>query len=187
MRLLDGYITFKKEKLPQLQNELKKFENGQAPHTLFITCSDSRIDPELITNSKPGEIFTVRNAGNFVSNEDGAGKEQSIAATVEFALCVLGIKNVVVCGHTDCGAVKSVNADLSGTCHLKHYIPNFKMEGDLNLDSAIEKNVLTQIENIKNYTPFKGLDLNFEGWVYNVSSGELKVHDSATGEFKHVE
>lgn len=187
MNLIDGYKKFKSTKLEEYKNRFKEFENGQAPHTLFITCSDSRIDPHLITESKPGELFIVRNAGNHVSNPKASDHEQSIVSTLEFALNVLNIKNIVVCGHSDCGAVKSANADLSSTSYLKTYIPNFKVEHDCTIDEAIEVNVKKQIDAIKNFDIFDQKNININGWVYNVSTGGLKVLDNNSGNFKDVE
>ena len=185
MNLLDGYKNFKNNKLDEIKDDLKLFENGQKPHTLFITCSDSRIDPALITNSKPGEIFVIRNAGNFVANDSNNSKEQSVISTVEYALNILGIKNVVVCGHTDCGAVKAATADLSSTSYLKEYIPNFKSDHDCELDTAIEENVQKQIVNIKENVNFNK-EIKYFGWVYNVSTGGLKVLNDANGKFEEI-
>lgn len=186
MNLIDGYKKFKTTKLEDFKNRFKEFENGQAPHTLFVTCSDSRIDPHLITDCKPGELFIVRNAGNHVSNQSAADHEQSVVSTLEYALNILNIKNVIICGHSDCGAVKSANVDLSSTSFLKTYIPNFKVEHDCTIDEAIEVNVKKQIEAIKNFDAFDSSSVTIDGWIYNVSTGGLKVLDNASGDFKEI-
>lgn len=186
MNLLEGYKVFRSEHLKNYQPQLKEFEHGQSPHTLFITCSDSRIDPHLITNSKPGELFVVRNAGNFIASRQGASKEESVLSTLEYALNILKIKNIVICGHTDCGAVKAVKADLSGTTYLKSYIPNFKSSDPKDVDFSIEQNVRAQIRSILENELFSDLDLSIHGWVYNVSTGGMKVLDEKGQNFQSI-
>lgn len=186
MDLLNGYLEFKQQNLNLLRDRLKKFENGQQPHTLFITCSDSRIDPNLITNSKPGELFIIRNAGNYIASDDKAHLENSVISSMEFAINFLGIRNIVICGHSDCGAIKSSGADLSQTYFLKNYIPNF-YHNHCSLDVAIEDNVRKQIENIRKNKAICHLDLKIEGWVYNVATGDLEILNPMTNQFESAE
>lgn len=182
MNLIEGYFSFRKNTLPHIQDRLKEFEKGQSPHTLFITCSDSRIDPHLITNSSPGELFIIRNAGNYIAKDDNAESESSVMSTLEFAINVLGISNIIICGHTDCGAVKSATANLSETYFLKSYIPKFNFAADT-LNRAIELNILAQITKLKSITAFKEKDLTIHAWKYNVSTGDLRVLDETKNAF----
>jgi carbonic anhydrase len=184
--LIEGYKKFVGHKLDEFKANFKEFENGQSPKTLFITCSDSRIDPHLITNSVPGELFVIRNAGNSIRNREGANADQSVISTLEYAINILKIKDVVVCGHSDCGAIKATQQDLSSTNYLKDYIPMLKTDGDFNLDDAIEKNVLNQINHIKEFNQLDLEGVNFYGWVYSVSTGDLKVYDGNKNSFQSV-
>lgn len=111
-KLLSGYHKFRAEVFPKRAKLFQSLESGQTPSTLFLTCSDSRIVPDLILQSDPGELFISRNAGNIVPpfGEVNGG----VTATIEYAVQALGVQNIVVCGHSDCGAMKAV---LSGKRH----------------------------------------------------------------------
>ena len=133
---------------------------GQQPETLFITCSDSRVDPNLITNSAPGELFIVRNVGNVVPNVDLPG---GTAAAIQYAVEVLNVENVIVCGHTQCGALKAI-LDPESVSHLDYVSRWVKstidvkklidekyvhLDGEEKLNAAIQENVLAQIEHLR--------------------------------------
>ncbi|MBO3459048.1 carbonic anhydrase [Aetokthonos hydrillicola] len=166
---------------------------GQHPRILFITCSDSRITPSLITQTQPGELFIIRNAGNIIppygTTNCGEG------ATVEYAVQALEIKHIIVCGHTHCGAIKgllhlnSLPQDMPLLYDwLKYAQPtNLRLqqryqeyEGEDLLNAAIEENVLTQIENLQTYPAIQAkLDsgtLNIHAWVYKIRSGEVLAY-----------
>src|SRR5262245_41103473 len=105
-RLLRGVTKFQTEVFPAQRPLFEGLASGQSPEALFITCADSRIVPQLITQSSPGDLFICRNAGNMVPpyGELHGG----VSATIEYALCVLNVKHIIVCGHTDCGAMKGI-------------------------------------------------------------------------------
>ena len=103
MTLINGVKKFQQEQFPKLRERFEELGKGQTPETLFITCSDSRISPNLLTQTEPGEIFVIRNAGNMVP-EPGTG-ELAIEGTIQYAVQVLKVRNIVVCGHSHCGAV----------------------------------------------------------------------------------
>ena len=105
-RLLDGLRVFQHRVFPALRPRFERLANGQQPHTLFITCSDSRIVPHLLTQTEPGELFVLRNAGNLVPpwTAEHAGE----AATIEYAVQVLNVREIVVCGHSHCGAMQAL-------------------------------------------------------------------------------
>ena len=171
---------------------------GQQPETLFITCSDSRVDPNLITNSAPGELFIVRNVGNVVPNRDLPG---GTAAAIQYAVEVLNVENVIVCGHTQCGALKAI-LDPESVAHLDYVSRWVKstidvkklidekyehLTGDEKLNAAIQENVLAQIEHLRQY-PFVAdrMDagkLQVNGWVFDVGRGEVFDYDPDIGEF----
>jgi carbonic anhydrase len=171
---------------------------GQQPETLFITCSDSRVDPNLITHSSPGELFIVRNVGNVVPTADLPG---GTAAAIQYAVEVLGVENIILCGHTQCGALKAI-LDPASVAHLefvKRWVGSTirvkkvieekyaHLSGEALLNAAIQENVLAQIENLREY-PFvaKRLDagsLHVNGWIFDVGRGEVFDYDPDQGEF----
>src|SRR5262249_4796051 len=155
--------------------------------TLFITCSDSRINPNLITQTEPGDLFIIRNAGNILPPHGPytSGEE----ATVEFAVAGLKVRDVIVCGHSHCGAVKGLLnpekvAEMPAVAAwLKHAEPTWKiisekyrhLEDVALLTAAIEENVLVQIENLRTYPPVAAAlaegRLKIHGWVYKIETG----------------
>ncbi|HEY5377508.1 MAG TPA: carbonic anhydrase [Polyangiaceae bacterium] len=172
--------------------------SGQQPETLFITCSDSRVVPNLITNAAPGELFIVRNVGNVVPSADLPG---GTAAAIQYAVEVLNVENVIVCGHTQCGALKAI-LDPESVAHLEYVkrwvkstidVKNLidekyaHLSGEAKLTAAIQENVLAQLEHLRNY-PFvaKRMDagkLHLNGWIFDVGRGEVFDYDPEHGEF----
>ncbi|MET0794162.1 MAG: carbonic anhydrase [Polyangiaceae bacterium] len=187
-----GYFATHRELYQQLATA------GQQPETLFITCSDSRVDPNLITNSAPGELFIVRNVGNVVPNRDLPG---GTAAAIQYAVEVLNVENVIVCGHTQCGALKAI-LDPESVAHLDYVSRWVKstvdvkklidekyehLTGEERLNAAIQENVLAQIEHLRQY-PFvadrmDASKLQVSGWVFDVGRGEVYDYDPDIGEF----
>jgi carbonic anhydrase len=173
---------------------------GQQPETLFITCSDSRVVPHLITSAAPGELFIVRNVGNVVPPYDPANAGATTAA-LEYAVCVLKVANIIVCGHTQCGAMNALlNPDtarelpyvsrwLRHTARLRDLIASryTHLEGDDRITAAAEENVLVQLEHLRGY-PFiaKALEeqrLQMNGWVFKIATGQVFDFDPEREEF----
>lgn len=171
---------------------------GQKPETLFIACSDSRVDPNLITNAAPGELFTVRNVGNVVPTLDLPGGN---AAAIQYAIEVLQVENVIVCGHTQCGALQAI-LDPESVAHLKYVSRWIKstivvkrvmeekyahLTGEQQLTAAVQENVLAQLQNLRSY-PFIASRLeegrlHLSGWVFDVGQGEVFDYDPEQGQF----
>ncbi|MFC1418172.1 carbonic anhydrase [Streptacidiphilus cavernicola] len=106
---LGGVREFQQHTAPGLRPELARLaQEGQSPSQLFITCADSRLLPNVITGTGPGELFTVRNIGNLVALPDAPGRDDSVAAAVEYAVEILGVRTITVCGHSGCGAMQSL-------------------------------------------------------------------------------
>lgn len=173
---------------------------GQRPDTLFITCSDSRVVPNLITNAAPGELFIVRNIGNIVPAVE-RGVIGGVAAAIEYAVEVLEVGNIIVCGHTDCGAINAI-LDPDRVAKLKYVsrwiaessrIPRILQEryGDLDpvarMTAAVQENVLVQLENLRSFDFLaKRLDagaLKMSGWVFTIATGEVFDYDPVSGQF----
>jgi carbonic anhydrase len=190
MKLIEGAEKFKSDVYPGMENEFHALANGQSPDTLFITCSDSRIDPALLMQTKPGEIFVIRNAGNIVPLP-GTG-ELSVEATVQYAVDVLKVKQVVVCGHSHCGAISAL-MDLDSVASLpvirdwvkrsEKIIEQFNGQ-PISISKAIEANVLLQLDHlqqhecVKNAIEQRGMTLH--GWVYSFETGEVKPLEAST-------
>ncbi len=185
------------------QRELfERLAGGQNPDTLFITCADSRVNPNLITQTDPGELFIIRNAGNIIPPHGAANGGEG--ATIEFAVAGLGVQDIIVCGHSHCGAMKGLLhpkslQDLPAmTTWLSHAEATrrilrekyAKRTGPALLTTAIEENVLVQLENLRTHpTVAAGLacgKLKLHGWVYKIETGEVFAYDPERGQFVPV-
>ena len=185
MKIQTGLQKFLDSIQPEMQTIYSELENGQSPETLFITCSDSRISPNLITQTDPGEIFVIRNAGNIVP-KPGTG-ELAIEGTIEYAVQALKVKHIVVCGHAKCGAVGGLlNLDgLNALPAVRDWVKKSEAvlervadcdEASKN-DEAIKANVLLQLEHLMEYDYVKAAvdkgDLELHGIVYHFGSGQI--------------
>lgn len=203
-KLIDGISNFRNRDFGPRAELFQYLAKGQEPDTLFITCSDSRIDPNLLTQSEPGELFIVRNAGNIIPPHGaGTGGE---GATIEFALTVLGVKEIVICGHSGCGAMKSLlNPETLGSLPtvaswLSHaqatrtiIDQNYSDVTDKEelLAAATEENVLVQLENLKTLPAVAvGLssgEITLHGWVYKIGTGEVFAYDREKHDFVPID
>jgi carbonic anhydrase len=192
-KLLGGLSRFQKEVYPKHQALFEKLAYSQRPDALFITCADSRIDPCLLTQTKPGELFICRVIGNIVPPyPDAIG---GVSATIEYAVGVLEVPAVIVCGHTDCGVMRgALNpgalADLPNVVNWLRYVdaprrdpsptPEFLLE-------LAEHNVLAQLKNLELHPSvaarLKDGNLTLQGWVYHIGPGVVTVYDEETKRF----
>ncbi len=198
-KLLDGIHRFQSGVFGAQKDLFTRLSKGQDPDALFITCSDSRINPNLITQTGPGDLFILRNAGNLVPPYGAIHGGE--AATIEYAVDVLGVKDIIVCGHTHCGAMKAV-LDPSGLedlpavrgwlCHAEatrrvmksHYKDLPQAE---KLETCIEENVLVQIENLRTHPAVlagmtRGV-VQLHAWVYEIESGNVSAWDPQEGQY----
>jgi carbonic anhydrase len=198
--LVKGVHRFQREVVETRRAWFAQLAEGQTPEALFITCSDSRINPNLLTQTDPGELFLVRNAGNIIpSSGSGASGE---LGTIEFAVQGLGIEHVIVCGHSDCGAMKALldpsltermpamrawlgHAELTKRVLEENYKGRSPEEM---IDIAIQENVLCQIENLRTHPAIaarlRAGRINLHAWVYDVGSGEVFSYDADENQFK---
>lgn len=182
--LIERARRFSAETYGEHRGLFEQLAAGQKPDVLWICCSDSRIDPHLITHSKPGTLFVVRNPGNIVPAPDTQSGE---AAAIEFAIDALGVREVVVCGHSGCGAVKAAR-DPEAAAHLPAMqrwaaqIPAAPSP-EIELHEHVEHNVLHQLERLRAFPCVrKGVasgKLRVSGWVYHIGSGRIDVYDGA--------
>jgi carbonic anhydrase len=192
-KLLGGVSRFQKHVYPEHQDLFEKLALGQRPDALFITCADSRIDPCLLTQTKPGELFICRVIGNIVPPYPD--KLGGVSATIEYAVGVLRVGAVIVCGHTDCGVMKgALNPDALAEfpnvtawlryAQVDHREPEPSTEFLLTLT---ENNVVAQLENLRSHPAvaarLKDGDLALYGWVYHIGCGMVTAWDEASGKF----
>jgi carbonic anhydrase len=201
-RILRGLSRFQKRIYPKHRDLFQKLALGQRPQALFITCADSRIDPCMLTQTKPGELFICRIVGNIVPPyPDAIG---GVSATIEYAVGVLGVADVIVCGHTDCGVMKGVlNPEpleplSSVSAWLNYAQPALEAAealtrnpaGDL-LPALTERNVVEQIGNLRTHPTVAGRleqgDLKLHGWVYDLGEGVVTHYDAGQDAFVALE
>jgi carbonic anhydrase len=202
-KLVQGLHHFQQHVFRPQREFFETLAAGQRPEVLFIACSDSRINPNLITQTDPGELFIVRNAGNIVPphSHDPGGE----AATIEYAIDALGVSDVIVCGHSQCGAMKALiqpelvaempivatwleNAE--ATRRIMH--SNYKhLSGDDLLEVVVAENVLVQIEHLRTQPAVAAAlargALRLHAWVYTIESGEVFAYDPESGQYERIE
>jgi carbonic anhydrase len=189
-KIVDGIHRFQNDVFTSKQNLFKELTKGQNPLALFITCSDSRIDPNLITQTEPGELFLIRNAGNIIPPYGQV--EGGEAATIEYAVKVLGVTDIIICGHSNCGAMggllnpDGLNELPAVRSLLTHAETVLQIIGENcshitdpaeRLKKTVEANVLVQMKNLKTHPSVKEAlsngDLEIHGWVYEFETGEI--------------
>src|ERR1700722_13236152 len=200
--ILRGLKRFKKKVYPKHRELFQKLALQQRPTALFITCADSRIDPCLLTQTKPGELFLCRVIGNIVPRyPESIG---GVSATIEYAVGVLGVSDVIVCGHTDCGVMKGVlNPEAlkplaNESAWLNHAQPArealAKSDSDLNdppfLLALTESNVIEQLKNLHTHPAVAARleqgNLKLHGWVYDIGRGAVTTYSSRRQKFVRV-
>jgi carbonic anhydrase len=192
-KLIQGIFHFQTAVVSSQRERFERLAHGQQPLALFITCSDSRINPNLITQTEPGELFILRNAGNIVPPYGAADGGEG--ATVEYAVEALGIKDIIVCGHSHCGAMtallepdrlRRLPAVAAWLVHARatrrirrHKSPD--RAGPPLLATVIEENVLVQMQNLRTHPAVaRGLacgQVRLHGWVYHIETGEVLAHE----------
>lgn len=199
-KLIDGVAKFKSEVVPEHQALFDKLATGQSPDVLFITCADSRIDPAMITQTMPGDLFVCRNAGNVVPPH--SQNIEGTAASIEFATAVLGVKHIVICGHTDCGAIQGAMApqNLDAIPRVQDWVDNSRAavkaaeaiqgEGQVDLLTATERNVVLQMAHLNSHPAVAARlaagDIDVHGWVYHIADGDVTAYDAETDSFKSI-
>ncbi len=198
-KLVAGLHQFQSQVFSSQRELFERLANGQNPETLFITCSDSRINPNLLTQTDPGDLFILRNAGNLVPPY--GVHRGSTAATIEYAVAGLGVTDVIVCGHSGCGAMSAIldpdtvtempaMRDWIGYAEATRRIvtDNYRhLEGEALLTATVEENVLVQIENLRTHpsvaSKLAAGKIHLHAWVYKIPTGEVFWFDPSQGQF----
>jgi len=188
--LIDNARTF-----GQRPEEFANLAEGQSPQVLFITCSDSRVVPALITGARPGELFELRTAGNIVPPYASV-QATSEACTIEYAVEVLGVDDIVVCGHSHCGAVGALvrGDDLSAVPAVREWLSNAADEpkssdaGDPTVAEGVQNHVLAQLLRLRSYPcvekRLESGELRLHGWYYEVHTGIVRTHRAESDTFE---
>ncbi|MFF3330872.1 carbonic anhydrase [Streptomyces sp. NPDC002888] len=188
--LIDNARTF-----GQRPEEFAQLAQGQSPQVLFITCSDSRVVPALITGARPGELFELRTAGNIVPPY-GSDRPSGEAATIEYAVEVLGVQDIVVCGHSHCGAVGALvrGDDLDAVPAVRDWLAHAADEpgavdaADPTVAAAVQNHVLAQLLRLRSYPCVEKRlandQLRVRGWYYEVHTGAVREHSADTDAFE---
>jgi carbonic anhydrase len=198
-KLIEGLHHFQTHVFSSQRELFERLAKGQNPETLFVTCSDSRINPNLITQTNPGELFILRNAGNIIPPYGAANGGEG--ATVEYAVAALGVKDIIVCGHSHCGAMKALleSENLAEMPQVAAWLSHAEatrrimkenyghLSGAALVTATVEENVLVQIENLRTHpivaARLSRRELNLHGWVYKIETGEVFAYDLGQGQF----
>jgi carbonic anhydrase len=196
--IIEGFLKFQKNAFPERVRLFKNLANQQSPRALFISCSDSRLVPELVTQREPGDLFVIRNAGNIVPSY---GPEPGgVSASVEYAVAALKVNDIVICGHSDCGAMTAI-----ATCECLDHMPavsswlryadsarvvneaRHHVDQPAKVTAMVRENVIAQLANIQTHPSVRlALEegrVTLHGWIYDIESGRIDAFDGSTGSF----
>lgn len=204
-KLIRGILDFRKNVLPSRRDLFSRLAHGQAPDALLITCSDSRVAPNWFASTDPGDLFVVRNIGNLVPPCDARGQsstDTSVAAAIEFSQANLAVRDIIVCGHSGCGAMHAIahgvenlpkasglrtwlaNAERSLLCCS----PGLQSHTGLSPEDVLsQKNVLQQVENLKTYPVIRDRlargEVKLHAWWFNIAEAGVYTYDPRLGHF----
>lgn len=197
-RLLDGLRRFRREHFPAYREHYQRLvEEGQQPTTLFIGCSDSRVVPDLITGAMPGELFIVRNVGNLIPPFEPDAGYHGVSAGIEFAVLSLGVTDIVVCGHTHCGAIRALyDPPNESSPHVTKWL---ELAHGARIDEPLSEDVLRRTEQLSVAIQLEHLltfpmvaervergDISLHGWHYVIEEGRVEVLDVEAGIFRPI-
>lgn len=197
-----GVVRFQNDIYPEKRALFEQLSKGQSPEALFITCSDSRIETAMLTQTEPGELFICRNAGNIVPPH--TSQTGGMTASIEFAMAVLKVPHIVICGHTECGAMKgAMDIDgLTGLPHVRQWLGYSKAAVDVvdrlgkdktdaeRMTMLLEQNVMLQLQHIRTHPSVAARlasgEVTLHGWVYDIKTGAVSALDEAGNRFVPV-
>ena len=206
-KLIRGIVDFRSRLLPQYVDRFRELSHRQTPDTLFISCSDSRVVPDLLVSTDPGDLFVMRNVGNLVPPATVLGDsigDLSEASAIEYAVLVLKVSTIVVCGHSECGAMKAAMATeaAAGAPNLEKWLHHatsavFRLEQEGPLDKRLERhnqlsqlNVLVQLEHLHTYPivadRVRAGTLRICGWWFEISTGGMFAYERGKRKFEPI-
>ena len=204
-RFISGFKVFREEYFGPRGSRFEALQHGQSPRTMIIGCSDSRVDPAILTNAAPGDLFTIRNVANLVPPYEENGCLHGVSAALEFAVCNLEVEHIIVLGHSNCGGIGALMTGECGTggggfinrwmciaaparervlAELPHKSP------ELQRQAVEEASILLSVENLHSF-PFidrrvKEGKLSLHGWYFDLTQGELLEYDAERGGFMRL-
>jgi carbonic anhydrase len=203
-KLVKGILEFRRNCLADYRERFAHLKAGQTPDSLFIGCSDSRVMPNVFASTNPGDLFVVRNVGNLVPPHSEYIRNYSVPAAIEFSLTQLPTNDIIVCGHSECGAMRSALAGVEKVEpeNLKAWLENIHCPDEntaaiydrvishpsLSPDNRLSQiNVLRQIEHLKTYPivqeKIKTQGLEIHGWYFDIATGDVYAFDKEVGRF----
>jgi carbonic anhydrase len=195
-QLVEGLRRFRRESFPFFREHYQRLvAEGQQPSTLFIGCADSRVVPDLLTSSLPGELFVIRNVGNLIPPFEPDEGFHGTSAGIEFATLVLGVKDIVVCGHSDCGTIRALFRPLVADApHITRWLELARpalVDVEMtpaNVRRAEMRSVVLQLERLLTFPMVRERvergDLCLHGWYYVIETGQVLGLDAVSGEFQ---
>ena len=207
-KLISGIVEFREQHLPKHAERFRELALAQSPDTLMVTCSDSRVVPNLLVSTDPGELFVMRNVGNLIPPATAEGisiGDLSEASAIEYAVLVLKVANIVVCGHSECGAMKAAMArnprpDAPNLEKWLHHARTaaFRLEHEGALDSTLQPhdqlsqlNVLVQLEHLMSYPIVREQvadgALRLSGWWFDIATGNMYSYERASRSFEVID
>lgn len=203
-KLVRGILDFRKNVLPERLETFARLAHGQTPDSLFITCSDSRVAPNWFASTNPGELFVIRNVGNLVppcDHQGCAGQDFSVPAAIDFSVLNLRVSDIIVCGHSGCGAMHALKSGLQNlpSANLRQWLSSadrpldefpmpLKLRAGLSPEDQLsQRNVLQQIENLKTYPTIKTRlhdgSLRLHAWWFDIAQAGVFAFDERLREF----
>jgi carbonic anhydrase len=203
-KLIQGIVEFRQKVQTDYRLAFGKLATGQAPDALFIACSDSRVVPNTFASTNPGELFVLRNIGNIIPPcgcEGISTSDESEAAALEFSVLILNVFDIIVCGHSECGAMKALMDDREKVPypHLKNWLRHGdealeRLRAGVTLDASLspanqlsQLNVLLQLEHLKSYPAVRERvengDLLLHGWWFDIAKADVYAFDEAAKKF----
>lgn len=201
-KLRNGYLRFRHKQFPEMAGWFRSLGSGQQPHTLFVTCCDSRVVPSLITGTGPGELFIVRNIANIVPPWEEGEEHSASASAIEYAVVVLEVPNIVVCGHSNCGGCQALFLDeetLAANPLTRRWLELIRplrdeaigLHPEVRAKTVEQSNVLIQLDHLMGY-PYvrervqQGM-LHIAGWYYDIEQGTVQQWRESSGRFEELE
>jgi len=206
--LIKGNQKFREASFPKFEGNLKELvKHGQKPDILFVGCSDSRVTPDLMLDTEPGDMFVLRNVGNFVPPYAISDDYHGSSAAIEYAVSVLHVKHIIICGHSHCGACKSLYTDIGDSpdlIHVKKWLELGKRAKEYTLLAIQDKedkenlyrtteriSIVHQLENLLTFPDIerkiKAGELQIHGWYYQIENGTIEYYDGDSCCFKPLD
>lgn len=200
--IVEGFQRFRDQVYPEQEELFKRLAHEQKPRAMFITCADSRIVPELITQSSPGDLFVTRNVGNVVPPY--GQMNGGVSTAIEFAVMALGVHHIIICGHSDCGAMKAVlnPEQLERMPTVKAWLRHAEVARTVvaencgcanheTLGVLTEENVVAQLDHLRTHPAVAARlaagQLFIHGWVYDIETAAIRAYDAEAGRFRPLE